>query len=163
MTPERIIDDCRKAHRKLIFAESLTGGLLVDAFVTIPGASDVVLGSEVTYSNELKVALLGVDENLLATQGAVSAEVARQMVKSAHAIGQTVAGVTGSQVLAASTTGNAGPSGDPVGQVFIAVTDGIKTKVQEFLFNGDRHEIRTQTVAEAIRLISEFSGNSKEV
>ncbi|MEY4276522.1 MAG: hypothetical protein RIS26_985, partial [Actinomycetota bacterium] len=41
--------------------------------------------------------------------------------------------------------------------------DGIKTKVQEFLFTGDRHEIRTQTVAEAIRLISEFSGNSKEV
>lgn len=161
MTPEQIISDCRSAGKKLIFAESLTGGLLVDAFVSVAAASDVVLGSEVTYSNELKVALLGVDEDELTKHGAVTATIAKQMATAAHAIGQTAADLAGSNVIAASTTGNAGPTGEPVGLVYVAVTDGIKTKVQEFQFSGARQEIREQTVAEAIKLISQFSGNSK--
>jgi nicotinamide-nucleotide amidase len=63
----------------LAVAESLTGGLLTSAFVDIPGASKVFLGSIVAYQTELKHQLLGVSRPLLQEQGAVDAEVVAQM------------------------------------------------------------------------------------
>lgn len=155
MITQQILDRLRNSGRKLIFAESLTGGLLADAFISLAGASDVVLGSEVTYASELKSALLGVDDDVLAEKGAVSAEVASAMALGVYAVGLAAADLEPRQLVAVATTGNAGPSGEPVGKVFLAITDGTKKKVREFDFTGDRQEIRTQTVTAAIELIRE--------
>lgn len=158
MSVEGILDALRASGKKLIFAESVTGGLLADAFISIPGASDVVLGSEVTYSSELKVALLGVDEDILAEKGAVSAEVATQMAQGVCAVGQGSLELEPDDVIALSTTGNAGPDGKPVGQVFVALFDGKKSKVRELALEGSRTEIREQSVEAAISLLREHLG-----
>ncbi|MEY4451540.1 MAG: hypothetical protein RLZZ380_661 [Actinomycetota bacterium] len=158
MTAQKVIDQLRDSGRKLIFAESITGGLLADAFISVPGASNVVLGSEVTYASSLKVALLGVDEDLLTEKGAVSAEVATAMAHGVYAVGLAADDLEPGQLIAVATTGNAGPYGDPVGLVFVALTDGSKKKVREFVLVGDRAEIRSQTVTAAIDLIREHLG-----
>lgn len=161
MSAQAILNHLRSAGKKLIFAESLTGGLLVDAFVSIPGASDVVLGSEVTYSEELKSTLLGVPEELLTTKGAVSAEVAAAMALGVHAVGQASLELAAGQVIAVATTGNAGPeaqSGQPVGKVYISINDGQKSKTREFNFEGDRATIRAAAVAGAVDFLREHLG-----
>ena len=155
MIVDAILRNLRADGRKLIFAESLTGGLLVDAFVSVAGASDVVLGSEVTYASELKVALLGVDEDAIEKFGVVSAEVATQMAQGVCAVGQGSTELPAGKVLALSTTGNAGPDGEPVGLVFIALHDGKKNKVRRLNLIGSRQEIREQSVAQAIDLLRE--------
>lgn len=159
MTAEQIIEQLRSSGRKLIFAESLTGGLLADAFISVAGASDVVLGSEVTYASELKVALLGVDEEILEAKGAVSAEVAAQMAQGVYAVGLGAADLEPGQLVALSTTGNAGPDGNPVGLVFISIYDGTRKKTREFNFEGNRSEIRAQAVNAAISLLREHLGS----
>src|SRR6476646_10184208 len=97
-------------------AESLTGGLVCAALTDVPGASAVVRGSVVAYATELKAQVLGVDPELLASGGAVQAEVARQMATG-------VCRVLGADI-GVATTGVAGPDpqdGHPVGTVFVAV------------------------------------------
>ncbi len=158
MSAELILAALRASNKKLIFAESITGGLLIDAFVSIPGASDVVLGSEVTYASELKVALLGVDEAILEAKGAVSAEVASAMAQGVCAVGQASLDLEAGQVLAVSTTGNGGPDGEPVGLVYVAIHDGKKTKVSELHLAGSRAEIRASAVANSISLLREHLG-----
>lgn len=158
MSVEAILDSFRTSGKKLIFAESVTGGLLADAFISIAGASDVVLGSEVTYARELKVALLGVDEDVLAEKGAVSAEVATQMAQGVCAVGQGSLELQPGDVIALATTGNAGPDGNPVGQVFVALFDGKKSKLRELSLTGSRNEIRDQAVQGAISLLWEHLG-----
>lgn len=98
------------------FAESLTGGLLSDAMVRVPGASQVLLGSVVCYATSMKHALLGVDQDLLDEHGPVHGDVAFQLACGAlKAFGSDIS---------VATTGVAGPSeqdGRPVGRVYIAV------------------------------------------
>lgn len=155
MSTEQILEHLRRSGARLIFAESITGGLLADAFISVAGASDVVLGSEVTYASELKVALLGVDEELLATKGSVSSEVASAMAQGVYAVGLTAADLEPGKLVAVATTGNAGPDGDPIGRVFVALTDGSKKRVREYNFDGNRQEIRSKSVAAAVELIRE--------
>lgn len=158
MSVKVILDSLRASGQKLIFAESLTGGLLADAFIQVAGASEVVLGSEVVYSEALKVALLGVDEGVLNSKGAVSAEVAKQMAIGVSAVGQAATDLSKNQILAIATTGNAGPSTSgsaPVGKVFIALAIGEKVKLQEFEFEGGRQSIRNQSVHAAIAMLRE--------
>ena len=107
-------------------AESLTGGRLTAALTSIPGSSAVVRGAVVAYASSVKEQLLGVDPALLATEGAVSAEVAAQMARGARGLLDTVYGV--------ATTGEAGPesgSGQPVGMVFVAVSGPRGTVTDE--------------------------------
>ncbi|MEY2694597.1 MAG: hypothetical protein RL142_945 [Actinomycetota bacterium] len=161
MSAEAILNKLRAEGKKLIFAESLTGGLLVDAFVSIPGASDVVLGSEVTYSEALKSSLLGVPEDLLEVKGAVSTEVAAAMALGVHAVGQAALDIAPKDVIAVATTGNAGPttqSGQPVGKVFIAINDGSKSRTRELSLSGDRASIRAGAVAGAVDVLREHLG-----
>lgn len=155
MSAKAILEQLKGSGQKLIFAESITGGLLADEFIREPGASDVVLGSEVTYSNELKSALLGVEEDLLEAKGAVSTEVAMAMAQGVYAVGLGASDLDSGQLVAVATTGNAGPSGSPVGLVFIALTDGKRKKVREFNFTGSREEIRRQAVDSAVAMIWE--------
>lgn len=129
----------------LATAESCTGGLLGERITSAPGASAYYLGGAVTYSNESKVALLGVPEDLLAAHGAVSPEVARAMAEGARArFGAD---------LAVSTTGISGPDGGtvekPVGLVYVGFASGSGSETHEFEFPFDRprHRILTAHVA----------------
>lgn len=121
-------------------AESLTGGDVASALVSIPGASAVIRGGLVAYHSDLKAGLLGVDASELEQGGAVSAAVASAMAEGA-------ADLMGSDY-AVATTGVAGPDPDPVsglepGVVFIAVAgSGLGTWVRELSYSGSRDEIR---------------------
>ena len=78
-TPAALVATLHERRETLAVAESLTGGALAAAVVDVPGASTVLRGGVVAYATDLKHALLGVDEVLLAAEGAVHPEVARQM------------------------------------------------------------------------------------
>jgi nicotinamide-nucleotide amidase len=117
----RILARCKTLGVKIAAAESLTGGLLADAFVRVPGASAVFLGSAVTYDIAAKASILGVDAELLRREGAVHPEVARQMAQATanlyHQPGYDA-------VIGLSTTGVAGPGPDgskPAGLVYVSV------------------------------------------
>ncbi|MBC2777815.1 CinA family protein [Parasphingopyxis marina] len=112
----RVVEANRKAGRRIALAESCTGGLVGAALTEIPGSSDVFDASFVTYSNKAKVELLGVNQDVLDTFGAVSPAVAWAMAIGAQE--KTDADV------AVSITGVAGPGGGtemkPVGTVVFA-------------------------------------------
>jgi nicotinamide-nucleotide amidase len=141
----------------LALAESLTGGLLADAFVSVPGASKVLRGSVVAYATDLKQELLGVDADLLAANGAVDPSVAIEMaVGAANRLGADVA---------LSTTGVAGPDeqdGKSVGTVFVGLLTPDGSSVIELHLAGSRAEIRSQAVTAAIaELLEVLTGNSQ--
>ncbi|NOJ61248.1 CinA family protein [Arthrobacter sp. 260] len=129
----------------LATAESLTAGMVCAALGAVPGASAVLQGGAVTYQNEIKVGVLGVDPVGLAATGAVHADVARQMADGARR-------VFGAD-LAVSTTGAAGPEphgGKPVGTVFVALASAAGTTVEEYLFDGDRETVRALACGAAL-------------
>ncbi len=136
---------------KIATAESCTGGLIAGLLTEIAGSSDVFERGFVTYSNQAKMDLLQVPDDLLAAHGAVSAPVAKAMAEGAlrHARAN----------IAVAVTGIAGPGGGtadkPVGLVYIAVSNGSGTQVQEYRF-GDpgRSEVRLKTVEAALRLLA---------
>lgn len=147
---------------RLAAAESLTGGLLADAFVRIPGASEVFLGSAVTYDIRAKASLLGVDAELLRREGAVHPEVARQMAQGTARL--YTQSEDGDIVVGMSTTGVAGPGPDgdkPAGLVYIGLSlpgvltrDGQRlTVAHELRLEGGREEVRRATV---LRLLEEM-------
>jgi nicotinamide-nucleotide amidase len=121
--PGRLIDKAREVveanrarGKRIVVAESCTGGLISGALTEIPGSSDVFQAGYVTYSNESKMAMLGVSEDVLETFGAVSVAVAWGMAQGALAR-------SGADV-AVAITGVAGPEGGtarkPVGTVVFA-------------------------------------------
>jgi len=126
----------------LALAESCTGGLGAELVTRVPGASRVFVGGLVTYSNELKQRLLGVDAALLASHGAVSEPVARAMAEGARA-------ATGA-TFALAFTGIAGPTGGsaekPVGLVHLALAAPSGTTVDHRVFPGARDDIRRRSV-----------------
>jgi nicotinamide-nucleotide amidase len=147
------LDACAAARLKIATAESCTGGLVSAALTDIPGSSEVFERGFVTYSNEAKVALLGVATETLAAHGAVSAPVAREMAEGALA--HSLADV------AVAITGVAGPGGGsaekPVGLVhFACARKGFATVAVEKRFGPlARADIRAAAVATALRLILE--------
>jgi nicotinamide-nucleotide amidase len=146
---ETVIRLARENEVQIACAESCTGGKIATALTDVPGSSEVFLGGVVSYSNEMKVASLGVMEESIAQNGAVSEEVAREM-----AIGASV--VTGS-AYAVSTTGIAGPTGGtpekPVGLVWFGIRtpSGVTCERREFF--GDRAGIRTRATMFALNLL----------
>src|SRR5262250_992952 len=92
-----LLDAYRAKNAKIATAESCTGGLVAAALTEIPGSSDVVDRGFVTYANDAKVQLLGIDAALIARYGAVSQEVAHAMAMGAiaHSIAQISVAVTG--------------------------------------------------------------------
>ena len=131
-------------------AESCTGGSLSRALTSISGASSYFDCGYITYSNQSKVDMLGVDIQAIKTYGAVSEEVVLEMV-----IG--VATRSHSDV-AVSITGVAGPTGGtpekPVGMVCFGFFYDGKTSTTTQLFSGDRASIISQSVSYALRQIS---------
>lgn len=137
------------AGKTLATAESCTGGGIGAALTAIPGSSAVYKGGIISYTNWVKHNLLGVDQHLLDTLGAVSAPVAEAMAKGAREAIQAD--------IAVSVTGLAGPGGDefgnPVGLVFIGYSDAGKTLSRRFLFPGSREKIRQAACREALKFI----------
>jgi nicotinamide-nucleotide amidase len=136
-------------------AESCTGGLVAGALTDIPGSSDVIDRGFVTYSNDAKRTMLGVNATTLATFGAVSKETATAMAVGAL----EKAGVD----LAVSITGIAGPGGatpgKPVGLVHFAVAarDG-RILHRECRFGAiGRSAVRQRSVVEALRMLTELA------
>ena len=111
---KNIVELLKEQKKTLATAESLTGGLVADAVVSIAGASEVFLGGIVSYTDGVKASLLGVRAETLSAHTAVSAEVAREMADGVRRL-------IGSDY-AISTTGLAGPAGGsdgkPVGTRF---------------------------------------------
>lgn len=131
--------------------ESCTGGLVAARLINVPGVSEVFKAGLVTYSNKAKRKLAGVSKITLDKKGAVSAEVAKEMVKGA-------AVMTKSEVTV-GITGIAGPDGGtkekPVGLVYIACSVCGKVKVKECHFSGNRQKIRETAVVTALVLVRE--------
>lgn len=120
-------------------AESCTGGLVSSRLTDVPGSSDYVLAGIVAYSNESKVALLGVPAVLIEQHGAVSEPVAVAMAEGARERTHATVGV--------GITGIAGPGGGsaakPVGTVAIAtVAEGHPARVKTYHFRGGRQQIK---------------------
>lgn len=130
-------------------AESCTGGLLTSRLTDVPGSSAYVIGSVVSYTNEVKAAVLGVDRETLRTLGAVSEPVARQMAEGVRRCLGTSVGV--------GITGIAGPDGGsaekPVGLVYIAVAGLQGTTVQRNFFTGTRSQIKFQATQTALNMV----------
>jgi len=139
----------RKAGATVAVAESLTGGMLGERFTSVPGSSGYFLGGFITYSNVMKVELLGVDAQLLAHFGAVSRETAEAMAAGARRRTNTT--------YALAVTGVAGPdSGEeaaPVGTVYVALADPEKTVAFHRQFIGDRARIRVFTTQMALDVL----------
>lgn len=142
---EKIVQSLIRTKRSLAIAESCTGGLLANRVTDVPGASEIFLAGYVTYSNDAKNDLLGVDKDQIARLGAVSAEVATAMADGARK--------RAGAFYALSTTGIAGPAGGsaekPVGTVFTGLSSAnAHTKTKEFFFPTDRETFK-QMVAQA--------------
>lgn len=137
--------------KTLVTAESCTGGGIGAALTAVPGSSAVYKGGIISYTNWVKHNLLGVDQKLLDTLGAVSAPVAEAMAEGARKVLRSD--------IAVSVTGLAGPGGDefgnPVGLVFIGYSDCRKTLSRRFLFPGDREAVRQNACREALKLVLE--------
>jgi nicotinamide-nucleotide amidase len=146
-----IVENLTRLGKMLATAESCTGGFVANRITNVPGASAVFVAGFVTYANEAKTAVLGVDSALISAHGAVSREVAAAMAEGAL----RAAGAD----FALSTTGIAGPGGGtegkPVGTVFIALAarDG-ETKVEHHRFPTDRETFKwlvSQTALDLLR------------
>ena len=131
-------------------AESCTGGSLSRVLTSIPGASSYFDCGYITYSNQSKTEMLGVDIQTIKTFGAVSEEVALEMV-----IGLATRSHSD---IAVSVTGVAGPTGGtsekPVGMVCFGFSYEGKTSTSTQLFSGDRASIVSQSVSYALKQLS---------
>ncbi len=135
---------------KIAVAESCTGGLICDRITNVSGSSRYFERGVVAYSNEAKVQILGVPEELIKNYGAVSREVAEAMAEGVRKISGADIGI--------STTGIAGPTGGtpqkPVGLVWIGYSDKNETFAKEFRFGYDRlgnKQIASQMALEILR------------
>jgi nicotinamide-nucleotide amidase len=145
---ELVLQLCRDRRLRLATAESCTGGLVAARLTDVPGASDVVAGGIVAYSNEVKTAELGVPAELIAEHGAVSAEVAAAMARGVRERLGVDVGV--------AVTGVAGPDGGtpakPVGLVHYHVSAPDGEKGHEFSLPADRDTIRSRATVAALHL-----------
>lgn len=132
-------------------AESCTGGLIAGLLTEIPGSSDVVDRGFVTYSNEAKAQMLGVDSQLIAVHGAVSEQVARAMATGA--LSHAMADIT------VAVTGVAGPGGGsaekPVGLVHFGASRRGRGVIHHQVRFGDisRSAIRIASVRQALAML----------
>ena len=148
--PEDILDRLLKEKGLTLgLAESCTGGKLAGLFTAIPGCSQYFKGCIVAYSNEAKERILGIDDNDLESQGAVSQTIVEQM-----ALGARVAFKSDCSI---ATSGIAGPGGGtpdkPVGTVWIAVSYNEYLISQEFLFSNSRENNILRTCNTGIRML----------
>ena len=147
----RCIEALRSHHKTIACAESCTAGMLSSRLGDIPGASDVYIGSVVSYAYEIKETLLGVPHEIIETYGAVSEECVRCMAEGMRKL-------SGASI-AVAISGIAGPDGGtetkPVGTVCFAVSDenGTVTETAHFSRKSDRAKVRRLSTARALMLV----------
>jgi nicotinamide-nucleotide amidase len=139
---KKVVELLKKLNMNISTAESCTGGMLASKLIDVPGISEVFYEGVVSYSNEAKINRLGVRKEILDKYGAVSEEVAKEMVM----------GLTTDVAL--STTGIAGPDGGseekPVGLVYMGIRIKDKIYVEKRVFRGDRNKVRERTVSHTL-------------
>lgn len=150
VTPaEALIDRLRELELTISSAESCTGGNIAHLITSIAGSSAVYNGSVVSYSNEVKSGLLGVDPAVIEAKGAVSEEVASMMAEGVARITKTDCAV--------ATSGIAGPGGatpgKPVGTVCIAVKTPTGVVADTYHFSGNRADVITKASVKGIILL----------
>ena len=148
-----ILDMFRAEEMLIATAESCTGGLVSAARTSVAGSSDVFERGFVTYSNDAKCQMLGVDADLIEANGAVSSDVAIAMAAGALEHSNADAAV--------AVTGIAGPGGGteekPVGLVYVAVAGPQGIFVEELrLDDNDREQIRNETARQALEMLAAF-------
>ncbi|GGK41806.1 CinA family protein [Nocardia camponoti] len=134
------------ASQTVATAESLTAGLIAATIADVPGASAVLRGGLIVYATDLKHQLAGVSEEVLATDGPVSATTAVQLAQGARTRCGADWGI--------GITGVAGPDsqdGHPVGTVYLGLAGAEQSTVIGLKLAGDRATIRTGAVAAAVR------------
>jgi len=143
---EKIIRYLTKHSQSITFAESCTGGRVAAAFTAISGASSVLNGSVVTYSNDIKHQWLGVSYEVLENYGAVSSECVSMMLDGAIKMAKSD--------YAIAISGIAGPTGGsdekPVGTVYIGILTPQTKEIIHCHFQGDREAIQTKSMQFAI-------------
>jgi nicotinamide-nucleotide amidase len=142
-------------HMTLAAAESCTGGLVAQRLTAVPGSSRYFLGGAVVYADRLKTIFSDVPEELVRTEGPVSAAVARAMAegirwRTGASVGVSVTGIAGPGL-------GVGPDeGKPIGLVYVAISfadDGGVTRVTELNLTGDRERIRLWASQHALELL----------
>ena len=143
----------RLEGKTLVTAERLPGGGIGAALTAIPGSSAVYKGGVISYTNEVKHEILGVDQEILRRYGAVSMWTAGAMASGVRKLLKAD--------VAVSVTGLAGPGGDEfgheVGTVFIGFESQARAIAKKYCFSGDREAVRQQTIRAALKLILEMT------
>ncbi len=155
---EIVLGLCRTRGWTLATAESCTGGMVAVRLTSVPGSSDVFLGSVVAYADEVKKRELGVPAETLAAHGAVSAETAAAMAAGARARLRTD--------VAVAVTGVAGPGGGtaekPVGLVYVHAETPESSHGTEFTYGQDRDSIRRRATVAALHLLRRLLAQSHD-
>ena len=147
--PESLHDLCVSKGISVAVAESCTSGLIASKLTLKSGSSSFFKGGIIAYQNDIKIKILGVDEQAILQYTAVSTEVVRQMaeeVRKSFLADYSIA-----------TSGYAGPSGgtsnNPIGTVFIAVSSASGINIERFIFLGNRQSIVNQASEKAVSLL----------
>ena len=144
-----ILDLAKKKNLFISTAESCTGGLIANRLTDVSGSSEAFLGSVVSYSNEMKINILGVKEETIIKHGAVSRETAAEMAEGIRKL-------TGSDI-GISTTGIAGPGGGsaekPVGLAYIGIATDKGTKTFKSFAMGNREKIKWNVSTKALDIL----------
>lgn len=149
MMEEKIVRFLNEHNMMITTVESCTGGLIAARLVNVSGASNVFSEGYVTYSEDAKTKMVGVNPETIKKYNVVSEEVAYEMASGGAK--------TANADVAVSVTGVAGPLGGtkdiPVGTVCIGVYYKNKVITEKFLFNGDRLQVRNQAVDKALEMV----------
>ncbi|MCU6752548.1 CinA family protein [Bovifimicola ammoniilytica] len=151
---EKIVRFLNEHNMMITTVESCTGGLIAARLVNVSGASNVFSEGYITYSEDAKAKMVGVNPETIKKYNVVSEEVAYEMASGGAK--------TANADVAVSVTGVAGPLGGtkdiPVGTVCIGVYYKNKVITEKFLFNGDRLQVRNQAVDKALEMVwNEFN------
>ncbi|SFZ98023.1 Molybdopterin binding motif, CinA N-terminal domain / C-terminal domain of CinA type S [hydrothermal vent metagenome] len=148
----KIIEKLKRDNKSISFAESCTGGRIAVEFTAVSGASTVLNGSCVTYSNEIKHEWLKVKKDTLDKFGAVSKECVSEMVEGIKKMSKSD--------YAIAVSGIAGPTGGsalkPVGTVYIALLTPTSKEVFHCLFEGDREQIQVSATQFSIEKLVNY-------
>lgn len=149
MIEDTVVDYLKKNSLTLTTVESCTGGMIASTIVNVPGSSEIFKEGYITYSEEAKCKLVGVNPDTISKYGVVSEQVASEMAMC----GLKCSGAD----CALSVTGVAGPGGGtaetPVGTVYICCAIHQKYETNRFDFSGDRLSVRRQAVTAALNMI----------
>ena len=145
-----LVEKLAKKKLKISFAESCTGGMLASSITSVSGASKIFDLGVITYSNQAKIKILKVNENIIKNHGAVSVECCKEMVLNLSKISKANINV--------SITGIAGPKGGtknkPVGLVYVGIKKGKKINIIKNVFKfKSRKSIQKATVKKTLQTI----------